>query len=111
MSRLLKSSLGQFRIVSFAEGVSYVLLLFIAMPLKYMAGMPMAVSVVGSLHGFLFVVFIAALLRAAMDCNWRITRVLVAFIASVIPFGAFWLERSLKREMDAAESLAAGKDA
>lgn len=100
MLNLLKSPLGIFRVVSLAEGISYILLMFIAMPMKYMAGKPLMVSVFGSIHGGLFVFFMIALIYAAMDRDWRLPRVLVCFIASILPFGAFVLERSLKREMD-----------
>ena len=58
------------RKISLAEGISYLLLLGIAMPLKYWAGLPLAVKIVGSIHGALFVVFCAALLRALVAARW-----------------------------------------
>ncbi|MDJ0840581.1 MAG: DUF3817 domain-containing protein [Acidobacteriota bacterium] len=100
MKRLLATSLGQFRIVSLAEGISYLLLLGFGMPMKYMMGEPVFVSIFGSIHGALFIFFMVALIRAAIDIPWRLGRVLVAFIASIIPFGAFFLEMSLRREME-----------
>ncbi|CAM2005348.1 DUF3817 domain-containing protein [Acanthopleuribacter pedis] len=98
MGELLKSALGQFRIVSLAEGTSYIILLFIAMPLKYMADMPGAVSIVGRIHGFLFIVFMIALLRVWVEADWKMGRALLAFVASIVPFGAFLFEVSLKKE-------------
>lgn len=98
MVELLKSALGQFRIISIAEGTSYLILLFIAMPLKYMADIPQAVRIVGSLHGFLFIVFAVGLLRVWVEAEWHIGRVLLAFFVSLIPFGAFGFELSLKKE-------------
>lgn len=92
----------QLRVVAFLEGVSFVLLLFVAMPLKYYAGLPLAVRIVGSLHGLLFVVFCWALLRAAVACEWPLRRSLLAFVASLLPFGTFVFDRSLKREIAAA---------
>ena len=56
--------LKQFRWVAFLEGLSFVLLLFVAMPLKYWAGLPLAVRIVGMVHGLLFVLFIGALFSA-----------------------------------------------
>ena len=99
----LHTKLGQLRLVSFAEGVSYILLLCIAMPLKYLAGYPMAVTIVGSAHGFLFVVFMLALVRVTIGVPWNLGRALTAFVAAVLPIGAFLFDRSLKREINASE--------
>ncbi len=98
MRELLPTALGQFRIISITEGISYLVLLFIAMPLKYWADIPMAVRIVGSAHGFLFIVYMVALLRVWMEEEWKIWKVVTAFILSVIPFGAFVFEVPLKRE-------------
>jgi integral membrane protein len=100
---MLKSALGRFRIVALAEGASYVLLLGVAMPLKYMMDMPIAVRIVGSLHGFLFVVYLFALLSAALTQRWSIIKTIVAFIASVIPLGAFFFDVKIKDEVPAEE--------
>ena len=104
MKKLLTTPLGQFRIVSLAEGISYILLMFIAMPMKYMAGEPLLVSIFGSIHGGLFIFFAIALVHVTMDREWRLPRVLIAFGASLVPFGAFVLERSLKREQEQLEA-------
>ncbi|XYI03529.1 DUF3817 domain-containing protein [Sorangium sp. So ce1128] len=96
------TALRQLRLVAILEGVSYLLLLFIAMPLKYLAGLPLAVRVVGSAHGLLFVLFLAALLRAAVERRWSLGRSSLAFVSSVVPFGTFVFDRSLQREIAAA---------
>ncbi len=93
------TSLVQLRMVALAEGSSFLTLLFVAMPLKYWAGLPMAVRIVGSLHGVLFVLFIVALARAAVEYDWSLVRTLLAFVSSVIPFGTFVFDRSLKQEI------------
>ncbi len=95
---MLRSPLGRLRIVSLMEGVSYILLLGIAMPLKYLADQPEAVRVVGSLHGALTILFVLAVAHVWLARRWSIVRVAIALIASVIPFGAFALEASLRRE-------------
>jgi integral membrane protein len=95
------SSLVQFRWIALAEGISFVALLFIAMPLKYTFGLPLAVRVVGAVHGGLFVLFVVALARAASEHDWPLRRALLAFIASIIPFGTFVFDRSLAREIEA----------
>ncbi len=87
-----------FRIISLAEGVSWLLLFFVAMPLKYGAGWTPGVFVMGRVHGALFVLFVLTLARAAIEADWSARQVARAFIASLIPFGAFWLERRLREE-------------
>lgn len=93
-------ALHQFRVVAFVEGLSYLLLLLVAMPLKYAFELPLAVRVVGSVHGLLFLLFIPALFRVAMQRRWPLRRSLLAFAASLVPGGTFVLDRSLKREVD-----------
>ncbi|WP_437663685.1 DUF3817 domain-containing protein [Sorangium sp. So ce1182] len=93
------TALRQLRLVAILEGLSYLLLLFIAMPLKYLAGLPLAVRLVGSAHGLLFVLFLAALLRAAVARRWSLGRASLAFVSSVVPFGTFVFDRSLQREI------------
>ncbi|HEY6080147.1 MAG TPA: DUF3817 domain-containing protein [Polyangiaceae bacterium] len=95
------TELKHLRWVAFAEGVSFVLLLFVAMPLKYWAGMPLAVRVVGMAHGFLFIAFVWALFQAAVERSWPPKRWLAAFISSLLPFGTFVFDRSLRRELSA----------
>jgi integral membrane protein len=96
----LMRALRQLRVVAFLEGLSFILLLFVAMPLKYMAGLPLAVRVTGSVHGVLFVAFVYVLLRAATEHDWPIKRSAGAFVASLVPFGTFVLDRALKREIE-----------
>jgi integral membrane protein len=93
------AELKQFRWVAFCEGLSFVLLLFVAMPLKYWAGLPLAVRIVGSVHGLLFVAFLGALFRAALERDWPMRRWGLALLSSVIPFGTFVFDRSLRREL------------
>ncbi len=95
------NELRQLRWVAFSEGLSFVVLLFVAMPLKYWAGLPLAVRVVGGVHGFLFVLFIIALFRAALERDWPLRRSALAFLSSLVPFGTFVFDRSLKREIAA----------
>lgn len=75
------------------EGVSLLLLLGVAMPLKYFAGQPLAVTVVGSVHGALWVIYMAMLGRMWMSGTWSFGTVVVATVASVLPFGPWWFER------------------
>lgn len=95
------NELRRFRLVALLEGVSFVLLLFVAMPLKYLAGLPLAVRIVGMVHGLLFIAFVYALFRAAGERDWPIGRMAVAFVSSLIPFATFVFDRSLRREIEA----------
>jgi integral membrane protein len=106
---VLKSSIGRLRVVGVVEGVSFLLLLGVAMPLKYMAGMPQMVSVVGMAHGLLWLLFVAAVLDVRMRRGWPVSRVAVALLSSVLPFGPFVLDPSLRREQeqDSQEDAAA----
>lgn len=69
------------------EGYSWLLLLFVAMPMKYGLGMPMAVRIVGSLHGGLFVAFVAVLAVAFFRLKWPIKNAAALFLTALIPFG------------------------
>jgi integral membrane protein len=89
-------ALAHLRLVGFLEGVSYLILLGIAMPLKYMADRPEAVRVVGSIHGALFVLFVIAVGRVWSRASWPLSRVTGALVASVVPFGTFFLDRQLR---------------
>lgn len=94
-------TLNRFRYVAIAEGISYIVLLGVAMPLKYAFDMPMAVKIVGWLHGILFIAYAIFGHLAASDQKWNIPFRVWAFGASLIPFGTFVLDWQLKK---AAES-------
>ena len=95
---MLSTPIGRLRVVGWMEGASFLLLLGVAMPLKYLAGMPMAVKVVGWAHGVLFIAFCAALVHAWRHHGWPMRRAAVGFAASLLPFGTFVFDRSLARE-------------
>jgi integral membrane protein len=83
----------RFRTVAIAEGVSFLILLFVAMPLKYMAGWPWAVKVVGWAHGVLFVWYWIAAVPLFTRLHWDVERIVGLGAASVLPFGTFVMER------------------
>jgi len=94
----MNNTLSLFRKVAVAEGISYILLLFIAMPLKYLADMPLAVKYTGWAHGLLFVMYIALLVMAWQEYKWSFKRVFLFGGASLLPFAPFWVERKLKED-------------
>ena len=91
------------RQLALVEGVSTLVLFFVAMPLKYFAGMPFAVTVVGSIHGFLFVALVVMLLIAVVKVPISIPLAAAGIVAAVVPGGPFLLERRLAR-LPAAET-------
>ena len=89
---------SRLRLLGLAEGLSFVLLMFIAMPLKYVFHFPQAVRAVGSIHGGLFMLYVLAVLIVALVQKWRLTRVLLALAVSVVPFGPFLFDKRLQGE-------------
>lgn len=90
--------LRTFRMISLAEGISLLVLLFIAMPMKYFMGMPEVVKVVGWIHGILFMIYVGILALVQMTQRWSFVFLLGAFIASVVPFGTFILDKQLRKK-------------
>jgi integral membrane protein len=91
----LSTEIGRFRIIAFIEGVSYLLLLFIAMPLKYGMNIPEPVKYTGWIHGLFFVLFQLALIQNAINLKWNLKYILGAIAASLLPFGTFVLDAKL----------------
>ena len=84
------------RILGNIEGVSYLLLLGVAMPMKYYFEMPMAVKIVGMTHGVLFVAYCVLLALCLKRFNWTLKFGAYLFIATLIPFGTFVTDRKLR---------------
>jgi integral membrane protein len=93
----MNTPIGRFRIMGFLEGGSLLVLLFIAMPLKYFAGFPEAVTVVGSLHGFLFVTYLFIIAYVTFKVRWSFIWVASALAVAFIPFGNFVLDSRLRK--------------
>lgn len=85
--------LNQFRKIAFWEGISFIVLMFIAMPLKYWADFPLAVKYTGWAHGVLFILYGVWLIRVKEAYNWNLKRQAAAMIAALLPFGTFILEK------------------
>lgn len=94
----LKTNLGKFRLIALLEGISFIVLVFIAMPLKYGFGMPLFVKYFGWAHGLLFVLYMILLLQCALEYSWKFSRIAFAFFAGLFPFGTFVLERKLRND-------------
>jgi|TARA_B110000259_G_scaffold28863_2_gene30862 integral membrane protein len=81
-----------FRLISFLEGVSYLLLLFIAVPIKYFQGNELYVKILGMPHGILFIGYILLLILIQKKMKWNLKTTLVISLASIIPFGTFYVD-------------------
>lgn len=98
------NALSRFRIIAFVEGLSYLVLLFIAMPLKYWADMPGAVRITGMIHGVLFILFIVSLIEVMVKYRWTLLRSAYVFVSSLIPFGTFVVDYTTLRRLAEAAS-------
>ncbi|MFA9214338.1 MAG: DUF3817 domain-containing protein [Candidatus Methylacidiphilales bacterium] len=91
--------LKNFKVIAIAEGISFLVLLLIAMPLKYLMQIPEPVKYVGWAHGVLFVLYGILLLQVFIVVKWSFIKTLVAFLVSFIPFGTFWLDARINKEI------------
>lgn len=98
---LLASSVGRLRVVGLIEGCSFLALLLIAMPLKYLAHEPLGVYILGRAHGGLWLLYLVALMDAWLDNNYSMLKAGALFVASVVPFGPFIADRYLKQDLPA----------
>jgi integral membrane protein len=94
----VSTTVKAFRIIGFLEGLSFLLLLFIAMPLKYMMNMPLMVTIVGAAHGALFILYIGAVFYLKLNENWSYKKAFLACVASVVPFGPFIFDAKLLKD-------------
>ena len=93
---MVKNPVSTLRAIGLIEACSFLVLLGIAMPLKYFAGQPGAVKVVGWIHGVLFILFCGALLRTVVVARWPLSRAALVFVAALLPFGPFVIDRRMK---------------
>ncbi|MEO5603609.1 MAG: DUF3817 domain-containing protein [Cyclobacteriaceae bacterium] len=94
------STIGRLRITGLCEGFSFIILLAIAMPLKYLAGKPEMVRVVGMAHGILFVLYIFLSVQAKFQYQWSWKKMILLWMASVVPFGTLYADYKMLRFED-----------
>jgi integral membrane protein len=99
INNLLKTALGRLRIVAFLEGCSF-LLLGVTMILKYKYAMQQPNYVVGLAHGVLFVFYVGLVLQVSLIHKWNLLKMFWAFLASLVPFGTFYADKVLFRELN-----------
>lgn len=98
MQGLLHSQLGRLRVLGFIEGVSFLLILFVTMPLKYYYDTPGPNKAIGMVHGLLFIGYCAMVLFVGNSLGWKWKKIGLGLMASIIPFGTFWADVRLFRE-------------
>ncbi len=86
-----------FKIIAFLEGISLLLLLFFAMPMKYIYEQPIFVKTIGMAHGLLFIAYILVAIMLKIEEKWEIKKFAIICIASIIPFGTFYIEKKYLR--------------
>ncbi|MCY1237934.1 hypothetical protein D3C87_57760 [compost metagenome] len=96
MQTLLKTPIGRLRLIGYIEGLSLLVLLFIAVPLKYAAGDPSLSKIMGPLHGALFLLFIFNTLSVGVEQQWKFRQTTYkVMLACIIPFGTFYIDRKI----------------
>ena len=100
------SALRALYVFGLAEGTSFLVLLLVAMPLKYLAHQPEGVRIVGPIHGGLFLIYVGLVLLNALLSRWKWTRALAGVVSSVVPLGPFFFDASVKREIEALQRTA-----
>ena len=86
-----------FRVIAFFEGISYILLLFIAVPIKYIFDDPAYVKMLGMPHGILFIIYIIFSFIVNIKLKWNTKELFIILIASLIPLGTFYIDRKYLR--------------
>jgi len=100
MNSLIQSPLGRYRLLGFLEGGSLLLLMGVAMPLKYVFDNPLWVKIIGPVHGILFILYVIETLRFSAQLKWKLLPVtLPLLIGSLLPFGTFVADYRILRPL------------
>ena len=100
MQKFITTNIGRLRLTGFLEGISLLILIFIAVPLKYIYGNPALVKVVGQMHGILFLIFVFNTLRVGVEQAWKFKETTwKVLLACVIPFGTFYIDHKILKDI------------
>ena len=97
MKQLLSTNIGRLRIIAFLEGISLLVLIFIAVPIKYIAHYPSMVKAMGLIHGALFLLFVVNTISVGVEQRWKWETMGKVLLACIIPFGTFYIDRKVLR--------------
>ena len=96
----LTSNVSRLRIVAFLEGLSLIVLVFIAVPIKYLYHEPSLTKIIGPIHGGLFLLFLFNTLSVAVERKWKFSQTTWKLVvACFIPFGTFYIDRTILRKL------------
>lgn len=100
MKHLLKTKIGQLRIIGFLEGISLLVLVFVAAPLKHFFGNPIVSQTLGPIHGCLFLLFVFFSISVGIEQNWKFkTTTWKVLVACLIPFGTFYIDHKILKRI------------
>jgi integral membrane protein len=100
MKHLLKTKIGQMRILGFLEGVTLLILVFLAVPMKYLFDNPVVSKTVGPIHGAIFIIFLISTFRVGAEQAWKFKETTWKIVlACFIPFGTFYIDHTLLRSI------------
>lgn len=99
MIQLFKTKIGRLRVIGFLEGLSLLLLIGIAVPLKYLSGNPGMVKMLGPVHGAIFLLFLLNALSVGVEQGWKARTTGKVLAACFIPFGTFYIDRHIFRNI------------
>lgn len=101
----MSGALTRYRVMAYVVGVWLILLVLVAMPLKYFADSPTMVEIVGPVHGFLYMAYLVTAVDLAFRARWPALRTVLVMLAGTVPFVSFVAERKVTRELSAAAHL------
>lgn len=108
MAAVTTGSITRYRVMAYVTGIVLLLLVLVAMPLKYLADRPALVESVGPVHGFLYAAYLATAIDLAYRARWSLTRTVLVLLAGTIPFAVFVVERRIAADAAAQRSAATG---
>jgi integral membrane protein len=105
VSPKLRGALTRYRVMAYVVGVMLLVLVFVAVPLRYAAGIPEVSRVVSPIHGFLYIVYLVAGFDLALKARWTAKGTVLVLLAGVVPFLSFWAERRVSARVRAGQPL------
>lgn len=101
MTQLFKTNIGRLRIIGFLEGISLLVLVFVAMPVKYVWGNPLLTQYLGPVHGAIFLLFLLNVFSVAIEQKWKFkTTTWKVIVACFVPFGTFYIDNTILRKVE-----------
>lgn len=95
MTHYFTTKAGRFKLIASLEGLSFLVLIGVAVPLKYLWGQPWLVQNMGLIHGILFILYLFQIIQNKIEFGWATRRTLLAMLLSMVPFGTFYVVRNM----------------